>query len=71
MSDPREDKAIPHDKVLLEVQWALQEAYKIAVHTAGITDWSQEKPGRKYEVETLQVRIAGLILDDLRAELKG
>ena len=71
MSDPREVRVTPHDKVILQVQWAIQEAWKIAVNTAGITSWSEEKPGRKYEVEMLQMQIAKMILDDLRAELKG
>ncbi len=64
-------KATPHDQVIMAVNWALQEAYKIAVHQAGITDWSQEKPGRTHEIEIYQVRIAGLILDELRGQLKG
>ncbi len=48
-----------------EVNWALQEAYKIAVHHAGITDWSQEKPERKHEVEMMQMEIAKMILSRL------
>ncbi len=51
-----------NEKALLEVNWALQEAYKIAVHHSGITDWSTEKPERKNEVEIMQIKIAELIL---------
>jgi len=46
----------------LEVNWALQEAYKIAVHQAGITSWSDEKPERKHEVEMMQMEIAKMLL---------
>ena len=53
------------DKALLEVNWALQEAYKIAVHHSGITDWSQEEPERKIEVEKMQIEIAKMILSRL------
>ncbi len=48
-----------------EVNWALQEAYKIAVHHAGITDWSVEKPERKHEVEMMQMEIAKMLLSRL------
>ena len=51
-----------NEKALLEVNWALQEAYKIAVHHSGITDWSTVKPERKNEVEIMQIKIAELIL---------
>ncbi len=71
MSDPRGESSLPHDQVILAINWALQEAYKIAVHQAGITDWSQEKPERKHEIEMFQVAIAGILLDELRAQLKG
>jgi hypothetical protein len=64
-------EAVPHDQVKLAVEWALQEAYKIAVHQAGITNWSEEKPERKHEIEMYQVAIAGILLDELRAQLKG
>ena len=53
------------DTAVTEVQWALQEAYKIAVHTAGITDWSQEVPGRQFQVEEMQMKIAKMILSRL------
>ncbi len=52
-------------KALLEVNWALSEAYKIAVHHSGITDWSTEKPERKNEVEVMQIKIAIMILSRL------
>ena len=54
-----------NERALLEVNWALQEAYKIAVHHSGITDWSQEEPERKVEVEKMQIEIAKMILDRL------
>ncbi len=46
----------------MEVNWALQQAYKVAVHVAGITDWSKEKPERKHEVEEMQMEIAKMLL---------
>jgi len=52
-------------KALFDVNWALQEAYKIAVHHSGITDWSTEKPERKNEVEIMQIKIAEMILSRL------
>ena len=55
----------PNEKALLEVNWALQEGYKIAVHHSGITDWSKEKPERKNEVELMQIKIAIMILSRL------
>ncbi len=70
-TEPLDQKTTPHDQVILAVNWALQEAYKIAVHQAGITNWSEEKPERKHEIEVYQVSIAGLILDELRGQLKG
>lgn len=54
-----------NEKAILEVNWALQEAYKIAVHHSGITDWSTEKPERKNEVEVMQIKIAKMILSRL------
>lgn len=54
-----------NEKALLEVNWALQEAYKIAVHHSGITNWSLEKPERKNEVEIMQIKIAIMILSRL------
>lgn len=49
----------------LEVNWALQEAYKIAVHQAGITSWAEEEPERKHEVEMMQMEIAKMLLSRL------
>jgi hypothetical protein len=54
------------DKVILQVQWALQEAYKIAVHNAGISDWSVVPSQRKRQVELDQLKIARLILEEAR-----
>ena len=53
------------DKAVTEVQWALQEAYKIAVHHFGIIDWSKEKPERQFQVEKMQIEIAIMILSRL------
>lgn len=57
-----------NERAILEVNWALQEAYKIAVHHSGITDWSTEKPERKNEVEIMQIKIAIMILSRLKAK---
>ena len=54
-----------NERALLEVNWALQEAYKIAVHHSGITDWSKEKPERTNEIEIMQIEIAKMILSRL------
>ena len=59
----KEDK---HEQTLIKVSWALDKAYKIAVHQCGITDWSTEKPHRKNEVERMQIEIAKMILLELR-----
>ena len=52
----------PPKIILQEVNWAMQEAYKIAVHHSGITDWSKEDDVRRSEVEMMQVEIAKMIL---------
>ena len=71
------EESVQHKTAIIKVQWALQEAYKIAVHNAGITDWSQEKPERKREVEIDQIKIAEMILNELErarfisSKLKG
>lgn len=54
-----------NERALLEVNWALQEAYKIAVHHSGITDWSKEKKERTNEIEIMQIEIAKMILSRL------
>lgn len=54
-----------NERALLEVNWCMLEAYKIAVHHAGIIDWSTEKPERKNEVEIMQIEIAKMILSRL------
>ena len=46
-----------NDIAVKEVQWALQEAYKIAVHTMGITDWSDYpdyKDAKSYKFEGVE-----------------
>jgi len=60
----------PFEDSVLLTQWALEKAWKIAVRTAGITDWSitkAEHPEREYQVETMQMEIAKMILSNLNA----
>jgi len=52
----------PFTQVENEVNWALEQAWKIAVHHAGVTDWSKEKSWRKHEVEEMQMEIAKMLL---------
>jgi len=47
-----------HKLAITKVQWALQEAYKVAVHNAGIQDWSKENALRRRQVEIDQLKIA-------------
>ena len=54
-----------NETALLEVNWALQEAYKIAVHHFGIIDWSKEKEERANQIEIMQIKIAVMILSRL------
>lgn len=44
-----------------EVNYCLQEAYKMAVREMGITDWSLEPIETRDKVATLQVEIAKMI----------
>jgi len=60
-----------HDLAIKKTQWALQEAYKIAVHNAGITDWSKESGLRKRQIEIDQIRIARILLRELNIESKN
>jgi len=53
------------ERAVNEVNWALQEAYKIAVHHSGIIDWSKEKEERTNEIEKMQLDIAKMILSRL------
>ena len=50
-----------------QVNYCLQQAYKIAVRVAGITDWSKiDNPVRlTRHVELLQVEIAKMLNDNL------
>ncbi len=59
-----------HDLAIKKTQWALQEAYKIAVHNAGITDWSKEEKRtlRKRQIEIDQIKIARILLRELNIE---
>ena len=52
----------PITQTEIEVNWALQQAFKIAVHHAGITNWSEEEPERRHEVEMMQMEIAKMLL---------
>ncbi len=60
MNDPK--------TIILEVQWALQEAYKMAVKLRGITDWTNDfhenddRAIAQREVERYQIEIAKMIL---------
>ena len=60
-----------HELAIKKTQWALQEAYKIAVHNAGITDWSKESGLRKRQIEIDQIRIARILLRELNIESKN
>jgi len=63
-----------HDAAEMAVSWALGRAYKIAVHQCGITDWSEYGPMEKSQmdkhVETLQVGIAGILLDEVNRQIE-
>ena len=49
-----------------QVNYCLQQAYKIAVRVAGITDWSKTDDRlRDKHVELLQVEIAKMLNDNL------
>lgn len=49
------------EEAILQTQWCLQEAYKIAVHHLGITDWSREPHERKTQCEVFQCEVAKMI----------
>ena len=60
----------PFEESVMLTQWALDKAYKIAVRTAGITDWSitkRDNPDREHQVEKMQMEIAKMILSNLNA----
>ena len=53
-----------HQKALIETQWCLQEAFKIAVRHRGVTDWSDQVsngPTAERDVEVYQIEIAKMI----------
>ncbi len=58
------------DNAVIQVQWALQEAYKMAVRLRGINHWGEDfktieaKEKATREVEDYQLRIAKLILQE-------
>jgi len=60
-----------HELAIKKTQWALTEAYKIAVHNAGITDWSKESELRKRQIEIDQIKIARILLRELNIESKN
>ena len=53
------------DKSKMQVNYCLQEAYKIAVHLAGITDWSRCNSHDQEHVEDMQLAIAQMLNDNL------
>ena len=59
----------PNDIAVREVEWVLQEAYKIAVRVAGIKDWSEEPPETKQIVNNHQMEIAKMIHQSLMKRL--
>ena len=63
--------SIAHEDSVKEVNWAMSEAYKMAVQLAGITDWSVDDPRgtRVAQVEIMQVEIAKMILNSLHKRL--
>ena len=62
------------DKAVLNVEWALQEAYKMAVHLRGITDWSlfseEEQKRENRLVEEYQLKIAEMIITSLFSDVR-
>ena len=62
----------PFEESLLLTQWALDQAWKIAVRISGITDWSKTNmvnPEREFQVETMRDNIASMILSTVHAIL--
>jgi hypothetical protein len=58
----------PFEESILLTQWALEKAWKIAVRTKGITDWSvtqRDHPEAEHEVEILQMHISKMLLDNV------
>jgi hypothetical protein len=51
-----------NQKAISETNWALDKAYKIAVHQLGIQDWSRETEQTKRHCETIQIEIAKMIM---------
>lgn len=69
---PIDDSLARHLRATDEVQWAVNQAYAIAVHLRGIHDWTndfktiKEKEQAQRQVEDYQIRLAELILWGLR-----
>ena len=60
----------PFEESELLTQWALDKAWKIAVRTKGVTDWSVTKrkhPEVEHEVEVLMMHIAQMLLSNVHA----
>ena len=60
----------PFEESELLTRWALDKAWKIAVSISGITDWSKTKmsnPEREFQVETMQMNIAPMLLSNVHA----
>lgn len=55
-----------HEQGKMFIQWALQEAYPMAVKVRGITDWSKASAEDAKLVEDYQIRIAELIMWGIR-----
>jgi len=63
------DKNI-NEEAIMEVNWLLQESYKLAVKLRGITDWSAfgtgtDRTDAERDVEKYQLEIAKLISNSL------
>jgi len=62
---------LKHKEAILQVEWAIQESYKIAVRLRGINDWtndftsSAKREQAKRAVDKYQLEIAKMILGEL------
>lgn len=61
-----------HANAVNNVEWALQEAYKMAVHMRGITDWSKvnDKVEENKLIEDYQLKIAEMIITSLFSDFQ-
>ena len=58
-----------HNQAIAEVQWLLQESYKMAVKLRGVQDWSQSNDHDETLVESYQLKIAELLHKSLVRQL--